>query len=66
MIEISRCAIPTTAHEKQLHVVCDASEKAYAAVVYLRTETTDCEVQVWLLTSENTSSTGKAVINTTP
>ena len=51
-LEIPRCVIPTTEHEKQLHIFCDASEKAYAAVVYVRTETTDGDVQVWLLTSK--------------
>ena len=51
-LEIPRCVIPTTEHEKHLHVFCDASEKAYAAVVYVRTETTDGGVHVWLLTSK--------------
>ena len=49
---IPRCVVPSQMHTKQLHVFCDASEKAYAAVVYLRTEDADQIIRVSLLTAK--------------
>ena len=43
-LEIPRCVVPRTKYTSQLHVFCDASEKGYAAVVYVRTK--DCDGKV--------------------
>ena len=51
-LEIPRCVVPGNKHTKQLHVFCDASEKGYAAVVYVRTKDCNGKVQVFLLTAK--------------
>jgi len=50
-IRIPRCIIIPEVVQQQLHGFCDASEKAYAAVVYLRCEKSDGTVAINLLTS---------------
>ena len=51
-LRIPRCVVPSQMHTEQLHVFCDASEKAYAAVVYLHTEDADQNMRVSLLTAK--------------
>ncbi|KAI8424132.1 hypothetical protein MSG28_002728 [Choristoneura fumiferana] len=52
-ITLSRFILPADGINFQLHGFCDASLKGYAAVVYLRVERTDGEVQVHLLLSKS-------------
>ena len=49
---IPRCIIFPKSVSQQFHGYCDASEKAYAAVVYLRSELSDGSVKVRLVTSK--------------
>ena len=49
---IPRCVVASKMHTKQLHVFSDASEKAHAAVVYLRTEDADQIIRVSLLAAK--------------
>ena len=51
-LQITRCVIPSKQHVQQLHVFCDASEKGYAAAVYVRTEDLDKNIQVSFLTAK--------------
>ena len=46
---IRRCFFPKSAHinSTQLHGLCDASEVAYAGVVYLRLTDSDGNVHIW-------------------
>ena len=52
LIEIPRCIITATVTSHQLHGFCDASEKAYAAAVYLRCEKSDGSIIVNLVTAK--------------
>lgn len=49
-MEIPRCCAPATADSttsiRDLHIFCDASERAYGSVAYLRTENAQREVHV--------------------
>ena len=56
---LERMAIPrcyfsqsSSITDVQLHAFSDSSEKAYAAVLYMRTAYTDCQVQTRLITSK--------------
>ena len=51
-LEIPRCVIPIELHSKQLHVFCDASERGYAAVVYVRNRNCHGKVKANLLTAK--------------
>ena len=51
-LEIPRYVIPTEVHTKQLNDFCDASEKGYAAVVYVRTRNCHGKVKANLLTAK--------------
>jgi len=51
-IQIPRCIIVSKSRSQQLHAFCDASEKAYGAVLYLRSEKYDGSVAVHLITSK--------------
>ena len=51
-LQLPRCVIPMKQHTKQHHAFCDASEKGYAAVIYVRTQDTDGDVQLKLLTAK--------------
>ena len=51
-IQIPRCLTTSKIQSQQLHGFCDASEKAYAAAVYLRSEQTDGTIIVRLVTAK--------------
>ncbi len=54
-LRIPRCIVPTVEEniaEKTVHVFCDASGEAYAAVAYMRTVQTDGSVHTALLLSK--------------
>ncbi|XP_058816019.1 uncharacterized protein LOC131679327 [Topomyia yanbarensis] len=52
-IRIDRCVIITDAESVEIHCFSDASEKAYGACLYLRSENAVGEVKVRLLTSKS-------------
>lgn len=45
-LQVTRCLIPNAVQETSFHVFCDASEKAYGAVVYCRNAYSSGEVDV--------------------
>ena len=49
---VRRCVVPIQIHTQSLHVFCYASEKTYAALVYLRTEDADQSIRASVLTSK--------------
>ena len=49
---IRRCVVPSQIHTQSLQVYCYASEKTYAALVYLRTEDADQSIRASVLTSK--------------
>jgi hypothetical protein len=51
-IKVPRCVVSSSTISQQILGFCDASEKAYAAVVYLRSELSDMTYQVRLVTSK--------------
>ena len=51
---IRRCVVPSQIHTQSLHVFCYASEKTFAALVYLRTEGADQSVRASVLTAKTT------------
>ena len=59
-IRIPRCVVPVNTKFRELLGFCDASEKAYAAVVYLRT-TSEGQRYVHLITSKTRVAPAKTV-----
>ncbi|XP_029675204.1 uncharacterized protein LOC115242804 [Formica exsecta] len=61
-IRVPRGLTGGTAYRREIHGFADASEKAYAAVAYLRTENLEGEVEVTLLSAKTKVAPLKQVI----
>jgi hypothetical protein len=60
-LSISRCILPEGASGAQLHGFCDASEKAYAAAVYLRVKLPSGGIHVSLIEAKTRVAPSKLV-----